>query len=284
MKKNTKRKKIIQKAIVLPLIAVLLSTNTIMANTERQKNNQATSMDDWVMEIPDTQTDPGVEGLVIPVNGIWADDIIQYRCNVTYDPDMIELTEVNLDGCAGEGFDIYLEYGSDYFFIMVQGSPAVPAGTGSLVNMVVNITDESGETEISFQGEQDQNLYKAGDGYHYPTLYDGTITIGDALPELTIKSISGGFGITAIIENIGDANATDVNWNITLEGGLIVLGNMTTGKITNIQVGNETTIKSSLIFGIGKSIITVFAECAEGARDKGTANGFVIACFVLGVS
>lgn len=282
MKKHVS-KKIMQKAFVLPLIAMLLSTSAVMANTELQENNQTTSMDDWVMEIPDTQTEPGVEELVIPVNGIWADDIVQYRCNVTYDPNMIELTEVNFDGCAGEGFDVYLEYGSDYFFIMVQGSPAVPAGEGSLVNMVVNITDESGETEISFQGDQDQNLYKAGDGYHYPTLYDGTITIGGALPELSIESIAGGFGISAVIKNVGEGDATDVNWTISLDGGLILLGKETSDIITVIQPDNEETV-SAMVFGIGKSTIVITAESAEGVSVEETASGLVILFFVLGVS
>lgn len=284
MKNLASKKKRIQQAIVLLFIAVLLSTSAVMADTELQENNQATSMDDWVMEIPDTQTEPGVEGLVIPVNGIWADDISQYRCNVTYDPNMIELTEINLDGCAGEGFDVYLIYGSDYFFIMAQGGTTVPAGEGSLVNMVINITEEPGVTEISFQGNQDQNLYKSGDGFHYPTLYNGIITIGEHQPEIQIEEITGGFGVSTIIKNVGDANATDVNWNITLDGGLIFLGKETTGTIANIPAGNETSIKSSLIFGIGKSTITVYAECAEGASDKGTASGLVIACFVLGVA
>jgi outer membrane protein assembly factor BamB len=102
-------------------------------------------------------------------------------------------------------------------------------------------------------------------------------------PELVIRNITGGFGINAVIQNIGDADATNVSWNITLKGGFIFLGNRTAARVTRIQPGQDVSLKSSLIIGLGRSTITVFATCNEGVSTKKETYGFVILIFVFGV-
>ena len=109
------------------------------------------------------------------------------------------------------------------------------------------------------------------------------VTISEAMPELEITTISGGLGVSAGIKNIGNADAIDVNWSITLDGGLILLGKETADTITSIAAEDQATVQSSLIFGIGKTMIIVNAECAEGSSDEKTAEGFVLLFFVLGV-
>jgi hypothetical protein len=121
-----------------------------------------------------------------------------------------------------------------------------------------------------------------------PIYYDDISLVGEAgpgeEPELEISDIAGGFGISAMIDNVGDGEATDTEWSITLDGGLIILGKETTGTIASIPAGESSEIKSGLIFGIGKPTITISAECAEGASAEETASGLVILFFVLGVS
>jgi hypothetical protein len=112
-----------------------------------------------------------------------------------------------------------------------------------------------------------------------------TVTIRDVeAPALEIGEISGGFGITSSIENTGTGDATDVEWSITLDGGLIILGKETTGMISTLAVDAEEEIKSGLILGIGKPTITVYAECAEGPTAEANATGFVLLFFVLNVA
>jgi outer membrane protein assembly factor BamB/PKD repeat protein len=107
--------------------------------------------------------------------------------------------------------------------------------------------------------------------------------INPAAPNLTIDAIVGGFGVSAVIMNKGTANATNISWSIALTGGFILIGNETIGTIANIPAGGEATIKSSLIVGLGKSVITVTATCNEGSVAEKTANGVVILFFVIGV-
>ncbi len=98
---------------------------------------------------------------------------------------------------------------------------------------------------------------------------------------LEISNITGGlFKITAVIKNIGGADATMVDWSIILDGGFILLGKETSDSIVNIPAGDEVTISSGLIFGFGKTVVTVTAECAEGSSDTKTQDAFVLLFFI----
>jgi outer membrane protein assembly factor BamB len=102
-------------------------------------------------------------------------------------------------------------------------------------------------------------------------------------PDLVIRNITGGFGVNAVIQNIGNADATNVSWNITLKGGFLLLGNRTAARITRIQPGQNVSVKSSLIIGLGKSTITVAATCNERVSTEKATYGFIILIFVFGV-
>ena len=93
--------------------------------------------------------------------------------------------------------------------------------------------------------------------------------------DFTIE-IKGGFGVSAVIKNIGTSDVTNVSWTIALDGGFIFLGKTKTGSV-DIPAGEQVTVKS-MVFGIGKPTITVTVDTAEK-----TATGTVILFFVLGV-
>ncbi len=127
---------------------------------------------------------------------------------------------------------------------------------------------------------------KAKDALDQETDYSDAHTIEiaevpDPEPVLSIKSIEGGTGITAVIENTGDADATDVEWTITIEGGFFILTKEATDVIESIEAGDEAEITMS-VFGIGLGIltdmpiITVSAECAEGSSDDDSVEAQII--------
>ena len=96
------------------------------------------------------------------------------------------------------------------------------------------------------------------------------------MPVLEIGNITGGlFKVTAEIKN-GGGDATGIDWSITLEGGIILLGKETAGNIFSIPADDEASISSSLILGFGKTVVTVTAECAEGSSDTKTRDAFVL--------
>jgi hypothetical protein len=104
-------------------------------------------------------------------------------------------------------------------------------------------------------------------------------TKAEAEPELIIETITGGFGISAIIKNVGDGEATNVDWTISFDGGLIFIGKEKSGVIDRISPGEMVQIPpNKFVFGLGKSSINI---CADQASK--TVEGYVLLFFVLGI-
>jgi len=137
--------------------------------------------------------------------------------------------------------------------------------------------------------------------YGAPGVYNVTLTVTDAamtsvsdqalatvteiqlVPELEISTITGGFGVKAVIKNTGTGAATNVDWTIALDGKLVFLGKSSPGTIPSIAAGAESSIKSKLILGFGKTNIVVSATCDEGATAELTKTAFVLGPLVLSV-
>ena len=132
---------------------------------------------------------------------------------------------------------------------------------------------ESGDYNITVKAK---NIHNSESEWSEPL----TIHIIDTAI-LEISNITGGlFKVSAVIRNIGGVDATGIDWSITLEGGIILLGKETAGNIFSIPADDEASISSSLILGFGKTVVTVTAECAEGSSDTKTQDAFVLLFFV----
>jgi hypothetical protein len=94
---------------------------------------------------------------------------------------------------------------------------------------------------------------------------------------IEIKTISGGFGISAVIRNIGVVDAVKVNWSISLQG-LVFFGKETGGAVLQIAPNGERTVKTGLVLGLGTITITVKAADAEK-----NATAFLLGPFTLKV-
>lgn len=116
----------------------------------------------------------------------------------------------------------------------------------------------------------------AGSVYYDDFVMDGELALD---PEIVIGEVTGGIGITAEIKNIGAGDAQDVEWNIALDGGLIILGKSAEGTISSLPAGESTEVKSGLVFGFGKPTINITA--AEATAEK---TAFVLLFLVLNVA
>jgi hypothetical protein len=106
-----------------------------------------------------------------------------------------------------------------------------------------------------------------------------TITIA-AGPVLQVENITGGlFKVKAVITNNGGSAASNIDWSITLTGGLMFLGKETTGSILTLDPGASREISSKAIIGFGKTLVTVTATVPEGSATA-EQNATVLLFFI----
>ncbi|MCK4333060.1 MAG: PKD domain-containing protein, partial [Thermoplasmatales archaeon] len=99
-------------------------------------------------------------------------------------------------------------------------------------------------------------------------------------PIVDIGVISGGLlKISTLIKNKGEVESTGVQWSITLDGGMILLGKESNGEIPSIPAGENVTITSDIILGFGETEVTVTAEIQEGT-DTRSQGGKVFLFFI----
>jgi glucose/arabinose dehydrogenase len=86
-------------------------------------------------------------------------------------------------------------------------------------------------------------------------------------PRIQVETIIGGAGISVAIRNLGDTNLTNINWTISCDGGLVLIGKKAQGTIPIIFREKSEIVKIPFILGIGKPLITATAQSAEGSSD-----------------
>jgi hypothetical protein len=101
------------------------------------------------------------------------------------------------------------------------------------------------------------------------------------LPEFKID-VTGGLGVTATIENIGIADATNVEATFTFSGGIMLLpaGGSKTVAVGDIAAA-ATGSANTFVFGLGKPVITVDVTCDEGATASTTYEPTLVLLFFV---
>lgn len=102
-------------------------------------------------------------------------------------------------------------------------------------------------------------------------------------PILGIGKVTGGFGIHAEIQNIGNADAMNVQWKITVKG-LVFFGKETTGSITKVLPGFAPIASTGFIVGIGPIDITVSAESDGLTPVEKQVSAFILGLYVFRIS
>lgn len=97
-------------------------------------------------------------------------------------------------------------------------------------------------------------------------------------PVLTIDSVSGGFGVSATINNVGTADATNVQWTIAADGTVFV-GGEKSGSIGSIPAGGSASI-SSFLLGFGNVDISIDVTSDEGVSAQDSATGKLLLFFL----
>jgi len=86
-------------------------------------------------------------------------------------------------------------------------------------------------------------------------------------------SIKGGLGVKAVIKNNGTSDATDIPWQIHVEGGILGMINKTVNGTVDIPAGESVTVKTGMLLGFG--IISIVAKVA-GEEQTATGTQLII--------
>lgn len=177
----------------------------------------------------------------------------------------IEFTVTAIDP-EGEGVYYYVDWGDGN-----QSGWFGPYGSGTSV-IINNSWTTVGDYEIKIRAKDIHDVESEWSDPHAIS-----ITLG---PILDLNIIRGGlFRVNTAITNQGDVPATDVEWDISLDGGFILLGRQTLGTIPNIPAGDEVAITSDIIVGLGPTIITTKATIPEGTAIR-EQTGLIFLFFV----
>ena len=107
-------------------------------------------------------------------------------------------------------------------------------------------------------------------------------TVQMALPDINLGTISGGLLKASVnLRNYGLAEADDITWTITLDGGFILLGRETSGIIPTVEAGGMVTISTGPIFGFGSTRVIATAEIDEGSAYR--SQGANVLFFIVSV-
>jgi hypothetical protein len=107
-------------------------------------------------------------------------------------------------------------------------------------------------------------------------------TYGIEATELEIELTKTGFRVGATITNIGDVTAWEVEWTITVQGGIFGLINMTIPDIVpELNVGESLHIPIGPMFGLGPVTITAKAWALNAPEVTDSLDGFVIIIFFI---
>ncbi|KYK19968.1 hypothetical protein AYK24_10805 [Thermoplasmatales archaeon SG8-52-4] len=100
-------------------------------------------------------------------------------------------------------------------------------------------------------------------------------------PELKIDLVTGGFWkINIIISNIGRVEATNVSWNLSIEGGYIFMGRKTSMIIPSIPAGQQVKVKSNIIIGFGETKFNVNTIEPYGSLDFLKRGGKIFGIYI----
>jgi hypothetical protein len=112
----------------------------------------------------------------------------------------------------------------------------------------------------------------------------GAIIKGEGVTQLAIGNIKGPMGIKADVQNIGADNATDVQWSITVTGGVLNRVNaIVTGTTASLLAGESVPLWVWTFFGLGTITIIITAEAKNANQISSTKSAFLLGSFVFGI-
>jgi hypothetical protein len=133
---------------------------------------------------------------------------------------------------------------------------------------------ENGTVYLSLNDGQNWSEFTDADGCFK------TYGLHETFLQITMK---GGFGLSFVIKNIGNYTAWDVTLNSTISGGIVFTGINSIIKISELQPGQNMTLRPGLVLGFGKVTISLQVSAANVKEMSSEASAFLLLFFILGI-
>ena len=101
-------------------------------------------------------------------------------------------------------------------------------------------------------------------------------------PEFYIESVSGKVGVTFEFSNIGDSSASNVEYSLSVSGGLLnLIDKSVTDNLASIDPDQSVAVQSGLILGLGRITVQFSVSCAEGVSEDISVDGNQLIIFTI---
>jgi hypothetical protein len=141
--------------------------------------------------------------------------------------------------------------------------------TDSFGNEAWNVTIPTPFTAGQQTSDGGYVIAGSNNGYYNGDVWVMKFAAEPMTPNLSF-TVTGGLGIHVKITNNGTVNATNVPWQIHVEGGILHRIKHTVNGTVNVAVGETKMVGTSMLFGLGGIQVTVLVgdatKVAEGAQ------------------
>ena len=159
---------------------------------------------DYLMTVQNTTGWTGEINHVFHIRGSWKDDVKEYSIKLFYDAAKIQIVNITLDGCVGINASSFIVENNPlggYFEADVQKPVGIPAGEGTLLAIIINISANlsAGPTPLTFDTGAMTYYISTNNITYAPKTIDGNLDIrtGNRPPEQPVIQgpVAGGSGI-----------------------------------------------------------------------------------------
>ena len=214
--KNKNIRNIVKASIVIGIaLAVMMSGRLDIYGTQQRTANAA-SLQDFTTTVENTTANLSDVDHIIRINGTFSEPIAMYGVLINFDPiGNLVVTDVTFDDCVGDPgpYNYWWSDTGDYFVMEAYFEPALPAGGGTLFNLVINMGEEAtpGMVYLNFSVGEGQTSYYNGDWeYREPIVTNGHLNIlAESPPPDTPSTPSGPTEGKVLLEYTYSTNTTD---------------------------------------------------------------------------
>ena len=157
------------------------------------------------------------------------------------------------------------------------------SGTDDFPGGMDGIPAVDGKGDFVFMNGAWSEIQNAAPDFDHNWCMEGIVE-GEGKAELAIQNVKGPIGVKAEVKNNGDVAASNLEYTMTVTGGILGLIDKTIdGTKTELAPGTTESISSGLILGFGKIVIEITANADNAGEVTETKEGLVLGILVIGI-